>query len=99
MGELRLSFATFAHGTGLKVTFLALAYLDLALTLYALSVGHVELNPLVAGLQDRPLGLLLVKVGMPVLIAWLVPARLLLPSIALLFAVTGWNVASLTLPG
>ena len=99
MGELRLSFATFAHGTGYKVTFLALAYLDLALTLYALSVGHVELNPLVAGLQDRPLGLLFVKVGMPVLIAWLVPARLLLPSIALLFAVTGWNVASLTLPG
>ena len=49
-----------------------------------------------AGLQHNPAGLLLLKVAGPVAIAWLVPSKLLVPSIALLFGVVGWNLAELT---
>ena len=95
MTELRATTATFARGTSYKMTFIALGVLDLLLTLYALGQGHIELNPVFSGLQDNTAGLLMLKVAGPVAIAWLVPAKLLLPSIALLFAVVGWNFAEL----
>ena len=91
----RQSAATFSSGTSYKVTFVILMYLDLVLTLFALSIGFTEMNPIMADLQARPAGLLVVKVLMPPLIAWLVPAKLLLPSIGLLFAVVGWNAGEL----
>ena len=42
--------------------------------------------------------MLLSRVVAPLFIAWLVPAKLLLPSIALMLAVTGWNVHELLVP-
>ena len=63
-----------------------------------MSVGYVELNPVVAGLHDRLSGLLVLKVAVPAAVAWLVPAPLLLPSVALLCAVVGWNVGELLTP-
>lgn len=73
-----------------------LGLIDLALTLYAINVGYTERNPLFASLRDNPLGLLFLKIVGPTFIAWLVPARLLIPSIALLCAVIGWNIATLS---
>ena len=90
------SAATFSRGTPYKVAFILLGLLDLLLTLYALDAGFVERNPVFAALQDDPIGLFLLKVAGPIVIAWIVPAKLLLPSIAVLCAVIGWNVAELS---
>ena len=95
MSELRASTATFSRGTNYKLTFVVLGLVDLVLTLYAVSNGYYERNPVFASLQSNPMGLFMLKFAGPVAIAWLVPARLLVPSIALLFAVVGWNVAEL----
>ncbi len=98
MSDLRLTAATFAHGTSLKLTFVALGAADLLLTLYALNAGYVELNPVFEAVRDRPAGAFLLKLAGPVAIAWLVPSKLLLPSIALLVGVLGWNVGALLAP-
>jgi hypothetical protein len=95
VAELRATTATFARGTNYKVAFIALGLVDLFMTLYALGLGYTEQNPVFAALQHDPLGLFLLKVAAPVGIAWLSPACLLLPSIALLCAVIGWNVGEL----
>ncbi len=95
MSELRVTAATFSRGTSYKLTFVALGVLDLLLTLYALGNGHTEMNPVVSGLQNDALGLFMLKIAGPLAIAWLVPAKLLLPSIALMFAVIGWNIGEL----
>jgi hypothetical protein len=47
-------------------------------------------------LQHNSACLLMLKVVGPVSITWLVPAKLLLPSIGLLFGVVGWNLAEPT---
>lgn len=77
--------------------FVSLAYLDLVLTLLAVSLGFTELNPLVRSLLPSLGAFLLVKGGVPLLIAWLVPGRLLLPSIALQSLVLLWNSKELFL--
>jgi hypothetical protein len=93
--ELRATAATFSRGTSYKMAFVGLGLADLLITLYALSLGHSEMNPVFNSLRSNPMGLFLLKVGAPMAIAWLVPGKLLLPSIALLFAVLGWNLAEL----
>ena len=98
MSDLRLTTATFAHGTGLKLAFVALGAADLLLTLYALSTGYVELNPVFEVARGRPAGLFLLKVAGPVAIAWLVPSKLLVPSVLLLAGVVCWNVGALLAP-
>lgn len=95
MSELRATAATFSRGTNYKLTFVALGLVDLLLTVYAVSNGFYERNPVFASLQDNPMGLFMLKFAGPMAIAWLVPSRLLVPSIALLFAVVGWNAAEL----
>ncbi len=89
------SAATFGSGTRYKAAYLLLAYADLVLTLYALGHGFNELNPYVAGMQDN-LGVLFLTKGIgPLAIAYLAPAKLLAPSIALLAVIAGWNVSAL----
>jgi hypothetical protein len=94
---MRASIATFQQGTSLKISYLCLACGDLVLTAYAFAAGFTELNPLIARLETRPLELVVVKGVVPALIAWLVPAKLLLPSIALLAAIVAWNIGQLLL--
>ena len=96
--DLRLTTATFAHGTGLKLAFVALGAVDLLVTLYALSSGYVEVNPVFEAARGLPAGLFLLKVAGPVALAWLVPSKLLLPSIALLAVVLAWNMGALLRP-
>ena len=79
--------ATFRHDAGLKLGFVGLIYLDVVLTFVALRLGFTELNPIMANLVANPWALVLVKGAVPVLIGWLIPGKLLLPSIGLAIAI------------
>lgn len=72
-----------------------LVYADLVLTLVSVSNGFREVNPIVAALLDNPGGLFFLKGVVPAFIAWLVPAKLLIPSIGFWILVVGWNLAVL----
>lgn len=98
MATLFESATTFGRDTLFKIGFISLGYVDLALTLVAMRRGFTEVNPVMAWMLGYPVILLLAKVAVPVGIAWLVPGRLLSPSIAFLMGVLGWNVARLLAP-
>lgn len=89
------SSATFKRCTLEKVSFIVLNQVDLTLTLVAMHLGFDELNPFVGFLLDIPVLLVVVKVILPLLIAWLMPGRLLWPSLAVLLAVAVWNIKEL----
>lgn len=89
--------ATFRRRPVEKLVFVLLVYLDLALTFWALSLGFTELNPYVRSLLSSPLSFLILKGGASLLIAWLVPGKLLLPSIAFQFFVVSWDCKELIL--
>ena len=89
------SSITFKRCTAEKVSFVFLCVFDLALTILAMYLGLYEMNPFIRFLVHVPLLLLMVKLFIPVLIAWLMPGKLLLPSIALLALVVIWNLKEL----
>jgi hypothetical protein len=89
------SSATFKRETATKLIFILLCQLDLFLTLLALYLGLTEINPFVRFLITVPGLLILVKMIIPVLIAWIMPGKLLFPSIAVLALVFLWNVKEL----
>ena len=89
------SSATFRQCTLEKVSFIALNQVDLILTLVAIHLGFDELNPFVDFMLGMPVLLVLVKLILPVAIAWLIPGRLLWPSIGLLALVAIWNLKEL----
>ena len=91
------SAATLRRGVREKFSLVFLFYLDLVLTIYAISRGLSELNPYMQILLTNPLLLLLVKAVAPLFIVWLVPAKLLRPSIAFMVFVTAWNARELIL--
>ena len=95
MTRLFESTATLKKCTVEKFTFIGLGLFDLALTAMAMNMGFHEINPLMRFFIQLPLALLLVKLFIPVLIAWLVPGKLLWPSIALLAFIVCWNAAQL----
>lgn len=81
--------------TVLKATFLSLQLIDLILTLVAARSGYPELNPVMRTSVDSLYKLAIFKFGIPLLISWFVPGRLLIPAIILLCGVLGWNVKEL----
>src|SRR4030065_1307060 len=89
------SSATFRKCTAEKASFVLLNQFDLTLTVLAMYLGLTEINPFVRFLVEVPALLLVVKLFIPVLIAWLMPGRLLLPSTALLALVVIWNIKEL----
>jgi hypothetical protein len=89
------SSATFRRGTAEKASFVLLNQFDLTLTVLAIYLGLSELNPLIKQLVSIPILLLIVKLILPLLIAWLIPGKLLLPSIALLTLIIVWNIKEL----
>ncbi len=89
------SAATFKKATLEKVYFILLCLFDLTVTVVAVAAGLTEINPFVSFLIRLPVLLLVVKLAVPVLIAWLMPGKLLLPSIALLALVAVWNIKEL----
>lgn len=86
------SAATFRRGTKAKVSFVLLHVADLLLTVAAINHGLNELNPIMQYLLTVPLLMVLLKFVVPVVIAWLAPGKLLLPSILLLGMLLAWNV-------
>jgi len=97
LANLMASAVTFKKGTFEKLAFIILNLLDLGLTLFALSIGAQELNPLMRIVVNSPVMLYSAKLAMPLLLAWLLPGKLLWPSIALLTFVIGWDTRELLL--
>ena len=95
--ELWVSAATFRRGVAEKISFILLNLIDLILTSFALSLGLNELNPFMRSLISSPVQLMVFKVGMPILIAWLVPGKFLIPAVILLSLVVGWDIKELLL--
>ena len=89
------SAATFRRCTVEKASFVLLNQFDLTLTVLAMYLGFSEMNPFIRYLINIPALLLVVKLAIPLLIAWLMPGKLLLPSIALLALVVIWNIKEL----
>ena len=91
------SSATFRRCTEEKASFILLCLFDLTLTILAINLGMTELNPFVRYLIQIPALLLLTKLAIPILIAWLMPGRLLWPSIGLLVLIVVWNIKELVI--
>lgn len=89
------SSGTFRKCTVEKASFVLLNQFDLTLTVLALYLGLTEINPVVRFLINIPVLLIMVKLAIPVMIAWLMPGRLLLPATALLAVVAIWNIKEL----
>jgi hypothetical protein len=91
------STATFKKCTAEKASFIFLGIFDLILTILAIHLGFLEMNPLVRYMVEIPALLLTIKLFIPVLIAWILPGKLLLPSIALLACAVIWNIKELVI--
>jgi hypothetical protein len=91
------SAATFRRCTTEKTSFVLLNLFDLTLTVLAIHLGISELNPFIRYLVTIPVLLLVIKFIIPLLIAWIIPGKLLLPSMALLCFVIIWNIKELVL--
>jgi hypothetical protein len=81
----------------LKAAYLSLQLIDLGLTIMAARLGFPELNPFMRASLSSPYHLAIIKVGIPLLIGWLVPGKLLIPAIVLLGGILGWNIKELML--
>ena len=86
-----------SRGLGLKVSYVLLHQVDLILTLFAVSAGFSELNPVMRSLLHSPLQLFVVKLVIPLLIVWLIPSKFLIPAFALIALVVIWNVKEILL--
>jgi hypothetical protein len=91
------SLAEFKKGLSLRLAYVVLQLADLLMTRFAVNAGYEELNPIMRGFLDSPLQLVMLKLIAPLAIAWLVPARFLLPALLLLVAVIGFNITELLL--
>ena len=89
------SAATFKEDTAEKLAFIFLCLADMVLTLVAANLGFNEINLTVRLMLQIPLLLLLVKLVIPVFIAWVVPGKFLWPAIVLLALVVLWNAKEL----
>ncbi len=92
---LMASAITFRKATTEKIAFISLNVIDLVLTLFAMNIGANELNPIMRGMVSTPMALYTTKLLMPLVLAWLLPGKLLIPSIAVLVFVVGWDVREL----
>jgi hypothetical protein len=95
--KLMASAFTFRVGTREKLAFIVLNWIDLSLTLFAMTIGANELNPVMRNLFNNPVYLYSAKLLIPTFLAWLLPGKILWPSIALLLLVVAWNVKELLL--
>jgi hypothetical protein len=95
MANLIVSALTFKRGTTEKLVFIGLNLADLILTLFALSLGLHEINPVIRSISGNLFQMYTVKLVIPLLIAWMLPGKLLIPSIALLVFVVGWDIKEL----
>jgi len=95
MHNLLESSITFRKCTQEKLAFILLNLFDLGLTVFAAGIGAQELNPIMNRIIDSPVQIFSVKVVIPVLLAWLLPGKILVPSVILLGFVVSWNAYQL----
>ncbi len=95
LASLMDSAITFRKATTEKVAFISLNVIDLVLTLFAMNLGAQEINPIMRGMITTPIALYTAKLVMPMVLAWLLPGRLLIPSIAILLFIVGWDIREL----
>src|ERR1035437_7687332 len=81
VANLMASAITFRKCTLEKLAFILLNILDLSLTIFAVSQGAHELNPLMRNMFNAPYQMYMAKIVIPVIFAWVLPGRLLIPSI------------------
>jgi hypothetical protein len=84
-----------SYDVALKAAYLTLQLLDLGLTLMAARHGFAELNSFMRASMSLPYHLAILKCGIPLLICWFIPGKLLIPAIVLLGGVVGWNIKEL----
>jgi hypothetical protein len=95
--NLMASALTFRVATREKIAFIVLNWIDLSLTLFAMTIGANELNPVMRNMFTNPVYLYSAKLLIPTILAWVLPGKVLLPSIGLLVLVVAWNVKELVL--
>lgn len=95
LSDLIASALTFRVCKTEKLVFILLNWLDLSLTMFALTIGATELNPLVRYMFVSPVLIYAAKIVVPMFFAWLLPGKILLPSIGLLVLVACWNIKEL----
>ena len=95
LASLMDSAITFKKSTTEKVAFISLNLIDLVLTLFAMNLGAQEINPIMRGMISSPAALYTTKLLMPMVLAWLLPGKLLIPSIAILVFIVGWDIREL----
>ncbi len=83
--------------TLLKACYVLLQAVDLLLTIVGMSFGFSELNVVMRNLLNNPWQLIIIKLVVPIFIAWFVPGRLLIPAIVLLSLVVCWDLKELLL--
>ena len=91
------SNSQYLTGINVKASYVLLHLVDLILTIFGVSLGLSELNSIMKSLLSTPLELLVFKLAIPIVIAWFVPWKFLLPAIALLVMVICWNIKELIL--
>jgi hypothetical protein len=96
LDNLRASALTFKKCTVEKLALIILNLIDLSLTLFAVSqVGAHEINPLMRSMYSSPYQMYLTKLVMPTFFAWALPGKLLIPAIAALTFIVGWDIKEL----
>jgi hypothetical protein len=85
----------YLSGVTVKISYVGLHLTDLILTNIGVSLGFSELNMWMKNLLTAPLQLMVFKLAIPILIAWLVPAKFLVPAIVLLLMVVCWDLRQL----
>ena len=95
--SIRKNHTGFSRNFLLKASYIFLHQLDLVSTVFAVSIGLSELNPVMRSLLTTPLLLVTIKLVIPLLIVWLIPSKLLIPAIVFLSLVVCWNVKELLL--
>jgi hypothetical protein len=97
INNLMASALTFRVCTSEKIAFIVLNWIDLSLTIFAMTIGANELNPIMRNLFGNPVYLYAAKMLIPTILAWILPGKILWPSIGLLVFVVGWNIKELLL--
>ncbi len=97
MNDIPLNLFTLRspHTVLIRAGYVLLQQMDLFMTMFALSRGAVELNPFMISLLDSPVKLILIKIVFPVLLAWVVPAKLLVPALGFILLVNALNTVQL----
>ncbi|MDD5190750.1 MAG: DUF5658 family protein [Dehalococcoidales bacterium] len=83
------------HDILIKVTYVVFQQMDLFMTVFAISRGSTELNPFMRSLLANPFQLVTIKIIIPVILAWVVPGKFLLPALLFILFVNALNTFQL----